>query len=39
MSVAMMNKQNKLHKLWSNWNLFGYFVLSVCVNHSAAMVE
>lgn len=38
MFAAMMNKQNKLQKLWSNWNLFGCFVLSVCANHSAAMV-
>ena len=39
MFAAMMNKQNKLQKLWSNWNLFGCFVLSVCANHSAVMVE
>ena len=39
MFAAMMNKQNKLQKLWSNWNLFGCFVLSVCANHSAVMVD
>ena len=39
MFAAMMNKQNKLQVLWSNSNLFGCFVLSVCANHSAVMVE
>lgn len=39
MFAAMMNKQNKSQKLWSNWNLFGCFVLPVCANHSAVMVE
>lgn len=33
MFAAMMNKQNKLQKLWSNWNLFGCFPYSARYEH------